>query len=217
MEWEIYIDFKKCLIQVLLISIVSLSTDRLTPGVWGSKTRASEGVEEYNRETLWANGSVRPAHLYTRHLLRRWVRRWLTLLSDISMEHILTNSSILTCSAMSEEGKTGDGSRRGVWAIPPDSRECLESPAGSSGVRPQPFPATVGQDQTWGLTDTDNPNQHHCNRAALIQLQHLYQWLLLTQCCLCFISLHLLDTQDVYKSIFFKFIWKSHSKDHYIY
>ncbi len=108
-----------------------------------------------------------------------------------------------TCSAMSEEDKTGDGSRRGVWAIPPDSRECLESPAGRSGVRPQPFPATVGQDQTWGLTDTDNPNQHHCNRAALIQLQHLYQWLLLTQCCLCFMSLHLLVTQHVYKSFFF--------------
>ncbi len=202
---------------MLLISIVSLSTDRLTPGVWRSKTRASEGVEDYNRETLWANGvwdQLTCTHAtywggeWEDGLLYCLTYRWNTFLLILQF---------FTCSAMSEEGKTGDGSRRGVWAIPPDSRECLESPAGRSGVRPQPFPATVGQDQTWGLTDTDNPNQHHCNRAALIQLQHLYQWLLLTQCCLCFISLHLLDTQDVYKSIFFKFIWKSHSKDHYIY
>jgi len=59
---------------------------------------------------------------------------------------------------MSEKGKTGDQHRRGVWAIPPDSRKCLESPAGYRGTWPQPIPSSVGQSQTSGLTDTDNSN-----------------------------------------------------------
>lgn len=194
---ERYIDLKKCLIQVLLISIVLLSTDRLTPGVWGSKTRASEGVEEYNRETLWANGAWdQLTCTHTTYWGGEWEDGLLYCLTNLWNKFWLI-LQLFTCSAMSEESKTGDGSRRGVWAIPADSRECLESPAGNSRARPQPIPTTVGQDQTWGFTDTDNSNQLHCNRAALIQLQHLYLWLLLTQCCLCFMSLHLLKSPKI--------------------
>lgn len=178
--------------------IVLLSIDRLTAGVWGSKTRTSEGVEKYNRETPWANGAWEQLTCtHTTYWGGEWVKRYLFILYPRTN---FTNSVILLlCQPCPKKARQETKAEEEYERYLQTAESALKALQAIDGPGHSPSPPEWVRTRLQALKTLITQINTTTEEQPWFNHHHLYLWLLLTQYCLvCSIPLHLLMSHKIF-------------------